>query len=526
LGLLGGLAFLVFYNLEVNPRPWHDEGAALSLAKTLANEGVYAVRTSEGYQTFGPVQSVGPTVLLPVALSFKLNGVGLVQARIVAAGYALLTLVVFYCCGLELFGWQSALVSTLLLLASPTAGFLLFGRQVLGEVPALGFFLAGWLAWARGMRTKRAWLYPIAGLLMGAAMVTKTQYVLIGLGTLALLVILDLFYYRQGNLGNLIVVGLTASACVAAWLSWQIMYFGIDVFQENAGKLGQLANSTTGFHLRSTVEALQVLLGSSAPIYNFWALPALLYLGLLSARRDRKSFALAFLLIFSCLWLSYFTFWIIPWQRYALAAVAIVALFVGKLYSDLATAFFSSWEDFWKGIRQFRLHKSFSSQKTLLTLGTSVALITMGLLTINQAQKIVRTDVLDRVGVQIDNVKSPPQFQAPHQIAAYLKESVDKQAVIETWDRELDVLTDHRYHFPDQAHLAKTHAAVYRGGSREYGLGEDYFGLIQPSYVVIGWYGRFNRIYDMEYLTQHSDLLVTIGQDGWRYDVYEFHLDR
>ena len=64
--------FLTFYNREFNPRPWHDEGAFLSVPKTLVQDGVYATRSSDGYQTFGPVQSMGPTVLLPVALSFRL----------------------------------------------------------------------------------------------------------------------------------------------------------------------------------------------------------------------------------------------------------------------------------------------------------------------------------------------------------------------------------------------------------------------------------------------------------------------
>jgi hypothetical protein len=526
LSLLGVAVFLVFYNLNYNPRPWHDEGSVLSLAKTLASEGVYAVRTSEGYQTLGPVQSVGPTVVLPVALSFKLNGVGLVQGRIVAAGYALLTLVVFYWCGQELFGRQSALISTVLLLGSPTAGFLMFGRQVLGEVPALGFFLAGWLAWARGIRGNRACLYPIAGLLMGLAMVTKAQYTIIGFGTLALLAVLDRLYYRQGNLGNLIVVGLTASVCVAVWWGWQFAYFGIDTFQENVGKMRQTTGSVTGFHLHTIVNALQFLLGSSGPIYYFWALPALPYIGVLCTRRDRGSFALVFLLLFSCLWLGYFIFWIVPWPHYALPALTLAALFVGKLYSDLMRAFFSSWEDVWGKIRQFRPHRAFLSPQSLVSLGTLVALTTMGLLTINQLQKVVRTDVLDRVGQQTDAFRSVPQFQSPHQVAAFLKERVGTEEVIETWERELDILTDHRYHFPDQSLLASTHAAVYHNGPLDYSLTEHYFNAIRPSYVVVGWYSRLNQIYDIEFLVKHSDLLATIGQGDWRYDVYELHLDR
>jgi hypothetical protein len=78
---------LALYNLGSSPRTWHDEGGAMSIAKTLAREGAYAIRSSEGYQTYGSVQSVGPTVIVPVAASFRLFGVGPVQGRMVMAGY-------------------------------------------------------------------------------------------------------------------------------------------------------------------------------------------------------------------------------------------------------------------------------------------------------------------------------------------------------------------------------------------------------------------------------------------------------
>ncbi|MBN1312196.1 MAG: glycosyltransferase family 39 protein [Anaerolineae bacterium] len=522
--LFSFVAFLLFYNLGCNPRPWHDEGAALSLAKTLAEEGVYAVGTSEGYQTFGPVQSVGPTVVLPVALYFRFAGVGLLQGRIIAASYALLTVFLFYLCGLKLFGWRASVIAVIMLLASPTVNFVLFGRQALGEVPALGFFLAGWLTWARGVHTRRIWLYLLAGLLIGAAMITKTQYVIMSFGTGATLILLDLLYYRQKNFGGLVLIGLVASICVVIWWGWQVAYFGLDTFQENVSKLGQLAQSTTGFRLSMTLDALQYLLGSSGPVYYFWIFPAVLYVGILCAKRNENGFILAFLLLFSCFWLAYYILWIIPWPHYVLAPVAIMALFVAKLYNDMLSAFISSRRDFgrdlWKMVSQPKNLSPFTPQ-FLAYLGTLVALITMGLLVINQMQKIIRTDVLDTIGEPINVVRAIPQMQYPSQVAAFLEENVDKNAVIETWERELSILTDHRYHFPDQSLLAQTHAAVYHGGPRDYSLGADYFDRVRPSYVVIGFYGRLNQIYDLDFLTRHSTLIATIGQDEWRYDIYK-----
>jgi 4-amino-4-deoxy-L-arabinose transferase-like glycosyltransferase len=514
-------ALLLFYNLNYNPRSWHDEGAALSLAKTLAQDGVYAVRTSQGYQTFGPVQSAGPTLIVPIALAFRLMGAGLVQARLVAAIYALLALVVFYWCGQVLFGRWAGLIAMVLLLASPNVGYLLFGRQVLGEVPALGFFLAGWLVWARGLRMNRAWLYPLAGLLIGGAMLTKTQYVVMGFGTIGLLFVLDLFYFHQGTLKGLIVVGALALVCVIGWWGWQIQYFGLATFQENADKLAQLASSTSGFHLSTTIDALQTLFGSSNPVYFFWLIPALPYVGFLCLGRSRQNVILAFLLIFCCSWLAYFTFWIIPWQRYALAPLAVAALFVAKLYYDLARGSVATWRNLWQEMTPLRRAAAPLSPQALVTLGALVATVTMGLLTLNQFQKVVRSDVLDKYGQSSEAVRSAPLLQVPHEVAAFLDQQVPKTAVIETWERELGILTDHQYHYPDQSLLARADMAIYHNGPRDYALGADYFNSVRPDYVIIGFYGRFNQIYDMAYLAQHSDLVATIGPSDWGYDIYK-----
>ena len=517
--------FLTFYNLKYNPRPWHDEGSYLSLAKTLVTDGVYAVRSSEGYQTFGAIQSVGPTVLLPIALSFKLFGIGLVQGRIVAGAFALLTLAIFYVCGLKLFRRRTALIAVGLLLGSPAVGFLLYGRPAFGEIPALGFLLAGWFFWAQGVRSNRRWLYLVAGLLVGAAMVTKSQYVIVGFGTLAVLVILDLFYYRQGIFRSLLTVGIIALVCVAAWWMWQMAYFGVATFQENAAKMRQLAGSTTGFNLHSTIEAIKSLVGSgSGYFYFFWGFLALIYGGFLCIPRSRDSVILAFLLLFASVWLGYYTFWIIPWSRYLFPAAAITALFVGKLCNDLVEGFASSRQELVNELRQSKSAWAPLTPRVLMSLGTLVALLTLGFLMGYQLQRTIRSDVLDKVGNEAVFVVSPPQFWSPYLLASFLNQTMDKDSVIETWERELSVLTDHRYHFPDQSLLAQTDVFIYHGGARDYVLEADYFNRIRPAYVIIGWYARFNQIYDTDFLSQHSKLVTSIGDGEWRYDVYELHL--
>ena len=518
--------FLAFYNLELNPRPWHDEGSYLTLARTFAEDGVYAVRNSDGYQTFGAIQSLGPTVILPVAWAFQVFGPGLWQGRIIAGAYLLFTLVMFYLASQALFGRRSALVAVVLLLASPAVGLLMYGRPVLGEAPAFGFFMASWLAWQNGVLHKgRWWLYILSGLLLGGAIITKNQYLLIGLGSLGILALLDLAYYRLGEFKGVVLVGLVAASCVIIWYGWQIHYFGDEIFSENVSKLNALAGITMGFNLRSSVDALRFLFGTgSGYLYVFWGLPALLYAAIRSVRRDHQSFSMVYLVIFTSLWLFYFVFLIIPWSRYIFPAAAVLAIFVSKLFVDLLTGLGLSAGEIWLEVKRLVKGDFELSSRGILGLGTVLAITILVFWSGYQLQKVIREDVLDQHGLEKTAIYSPLELSAPYEMAHFLEEEVPKDKTIDTWERELGILTDHQYHYPDSALLAQAHEIVYRqrSGSQAYAiLGEDYFRLAKPDYVVVGWYSRFNNLYDVDYLMQNAELITSIGDNVWGYDLYK-----
>jgi hypothetical protein len=312
---------------------------------------------------------------------------------------------------------------------------------------------------------------------------------------------------------------------VAAWWTWQVAYFGMATFQDNAAKLAVLARSTMGFNIHNTVEAVKSLVGSGfGYFYFFWGFLALIYGGALCLPRKRDSLSHAFLWLFAAIWLCYYTFWIIPWSRYFFPTAAITAFFVAKLCVDLAAGLAASGRELWSELRQFGLGRADLSSRALVSLGSLTGLLTLGLLTGYQLQRTIRFDVLDKVGEVPAYFVSPPQLGSPEQVAALLNKTVPKEAVVETWERELSILTDHRYHFPDPSILAHAQLFVYRGGQNDYALGADYFNQIRPDYVVVGWYARFNQIYDLDFLAQHGKLIGSIGDGEWRYDVYELHL--
>jgi len=492
-GMLCMAAFLLFYNLGNAPPALNDEGFYLSVAKTIAIDGVYAARNADGYQTFGVTQSVGAPLILPIALSFKLFGVGLLQGRVVLALFALIVLALIYGAGHVLFGGRVATVAVLLLLGSGTS-FLYASRQTMGEVPALGFFLAGWLAWAQAVRTRRKALYPAAGVLIGLAMITKNQYLIVGFGTLALLFIADLFYYRQGYAKALVTLGALAGACVAAWVGWQIAYFGPATFWADTQKLSQLASSTTGFRLRWTIEALQYLFGpGSNHFYFFWGLPALAYACVLCMRRNQESSILAFPVIFTIVWLASFVFWTVPWWRYALTPIFVSSIFVAKIWHDLADGFRLS-----ASALRAELYQGKPARAVLTLVILAALAFTIG----EPLQKAVRLNIL-------------AGNDAQHEVGLFLDKAVAPNVTIETWERELAILTNHRYHFPDLLN-----SASLLKETRDDALGVDYFRQHPAAYLVVGRFARSTNGYDMRYVAHAGCLLTTIGDGEDRYDIY------
>ena len=421
--LLPGILFLLFYNLSCNPRPWQDDGGMMTLAKTLLTDGVYAVRSAEGYQSFGAVQSVGPTVILPVALSFKLLGIGLWQGRIVTAVYSLVGLLLLYTCAAKFFGVRAAVAAVLFLLAASNAVYVLWSRYVLGDVPALAFFLAAVLAWWRSIETKRIGWAILAGLLLGAAMLTKSQYVLMAGGGFAALVLLDILYYKRHLARNILVTLGIALVCYAAWQGWQYWYFGAATFAQNGAKLAQLSASYNGFGAYNTGRNLRALLGQeSGHLYAFWGLPMLAYGVRYCLRGQRHAPIMALLLMSSILFVGYVLFWSIFWSPNLIAPTTVVAMLIGKLFVDVATQALAAWRSVWR-----ERHSGQLSSSSLLAMASTLLLVVMLVWTTDELQGVLRFDVLDTVGRRPSQLPRLGDLATPQQAANFITQKHFRQ---------------------------------------------------------------------------------------------------
>jgi len=490
---------VLLYNLDTSPRPWHDEGNAMLLARTLVEDGVYAVKTTTGYQSFGAVQSIGPTVVLPMALSFKLFGVGILQGRVIAALYTYLTLVFAYKLFIQILGKPSTLIGLLILLGSASSQFLYFGRQTLGEVPAFGFFLGGWYFWLLWIERKKTVYWVLTGVMFGFSMVTKSSYVVIAGGVLGLMSLLDLVFYRNKKFLSLVGIGVVSVAIFTLWIIFQRQYYGPEVFSENINLFNQLGGATTGFSLRNLVEQARFLISSKNDYFYFlWGIPSFMYAIFLSLQKDERGFIICACTAFAGLWFLYY-FYSVPWPSYLFAPAAMTAFFAGRFLFDIVFRYGVSFD---KLIMEIKNGEFVSS-------GFVVSLIMgISLLVFYPLQNTVQFYVLSS-----DNTLN--------QTAAFLKSDISDEQIIETWERELGIVTDHRYHYPDQSMLANVHASVYRNAPVDYLLGNEYFNKVHPSFLVIGWYAREFQVYDPSFLASNATLVGQIGEGFTSYEIYK-----
>jgi len=414
--VITAVVFLALYNLTAHPTTWFDEGSHLHVPKTLVRFGVYADYSSEGFRHYGPTIGLGPTVLLPIAAAFRLFGIGLLQARLVMALYLLAAIYAFYRLAYALGGRRLAWVATALLLASRGVSLLEYGRQVLGEVPGLFFLVTGLVLWF-GKWEKAGWRrLGLVGLLLGLAMVTKHQYLLVLAPTLVLAWLANLVYYRTAPQRVFIVPGLVAAACFALWQVYLILYLGPATASENLAKFRQF---TAGVALVFSPELMRRGIKEllNLKVYLGWLLPALVYGLILALPRRREGQQWGTLLILVAVNLVWYVVASISWLRYAFPGLVFVSLFVARVFGDLTDDFRFDVKGLWEALRQGQ----FASRMHALRWAMLAWLVAMIMLPLGQTvQEIVS-----------------PAFNAPAAMAAYLDEHVLHEALIETWEPEM-----------------------------------------------------------------------------------------
>ena len=478
---------LLTVNLTTWPRPWFDEGLNLSTAATLARASRYGLPDSAGVRVMDPAIQTGPVVLAPLALAFKVFGVGMFQARSVMVLFALFTLSAFVLLGRRLGGLGAALLGLVLLLignSDPYTSFVPMARQVLGEVPALGFFCFGCWFWLRRLETTRratgTWrsgvlTSSLVGVVFGLGMVTKSQLALTLPVAIALIWLADRLYYRVLSWWSPILIGAVAVGCVLCWYGMQLWTVGFDGFQRNTAVLHEgFSIHVASLSLTGPHAALGTLWHTG---FLVWGLPGLLYSLWLARRRDVAGLAQAMPLALSGVWLGWYVCLSIGWSRYACLPLLLTTLYSGRLLADLSTG---TLRLPWPGAVRW--------QWGVAPMVVLVLFVFFG-----------RTLLGDVFGQQDESAQ---------QFAAVLRRDVPADAVVETWEWELDILAPQRFHHPD-THVTNLYTlAIWSKQPLAAGVYDP--ATAQPTYIVEGPFSGWTGIY-RDFILAHGVEVARAG---------------
>lgn len=311
------------YRLQESPTTWRDEGIVVQVARNVAESGVYGVLTAPGKFISAGFVTVGPSVVYPIAGAFKIFGANLFVARSVMAGFIiLLLLTAFFLIRREDF---RGAVFALFLLASfaPIYGH---GKNVLGEVPGLFYFLAGILIFSATAKTvkKSLYLFVLAGVVFGLAMIAKPLYLML----LPPAFILAWLFGRNGpNLKTLLIV---IGGAILPIIWWYFAQFGGDSFSAIATIY---SGNPSGLPLLPTIlENARRFISEPQPVYFLILLGVWFAAVLIKIRRggfERISFVEKTCLIFGILsLLAYLK--TVGYYRYFFPAEFLAILFFPK----------------------------------------------------------------------------------------------------------------------------------------------------------------------------------------------------
>ena len=308
------------YQLSEAPAIWYDEGFYTQMAMNFADRGAQVLQVAPGEYTSSSYVTVGYPLIAPIAASYKMFGIGVLQGRWVMLFFLCGFVVAAYILVRHLYGPQPAAWTALLLSTFP----MLYGngKPVLGEVPGLFFLFLTLIALEYLERTEyRDWRgYVLVGLGAGLCAATKMFFALfvIALGVTFLLRI------RHIHLNwRLIMVG--GVSLLLPLLLWAYMQFGSDASVSSV--LSYYSNPYAVDDLPAhMVGNMKRFISETTPLFTL-ILMIVWSISLLIRRRENKTsvaelaaYVFCILVILSYLRLE-------GWYRYLFPATAVSLVF-------------------------------------------------------------------------------------------------------------------------------------------------------------------------------------------------------
>ena len=496
-----GLFFAAFIlaaglvNLQRAPL-WWDEGWTLLVARNWVELGHY------GRILNGELDSAGMAghfpVVASVALSFKLLGVGVWQGRLPGLLYTFGAFILMFFLADRLYNRKVArLTIFVLVFLYPLAQTnpILSGRQVLGDMPVVFFLLAGYACFLFAWRWPLV-AVPLSTCFWGVAIETKAQTLPFWL--LAMIVpLVVVVVQRRWKSGSFLLISL-----IGSW------YFSrlIGLFQ-NYLLSGHTVSSQPVEGIYETIAFVPDLINvrlRALLVVGITGLP--LFFGLMyyvwDTYKNRRWVSITegeedvklSMFVFAGSWFGWFVLLSNSGPRYLATPIFIGSIFVGAMLYAL------------------------TDQLDIKS-------------TVNHAAQVLKLQRFDRKGLGaifgiliavpmavVTLVFAYPNVfhndQSAIEVADYVNSNSETDALIESYDSELFLFLNRRYHYPpDQVFVPLMQRYMF-----EQDFEVDYDPLqADPDYLIIGPTSAAWRVYDSVLNLGEFHLLQNYG----RYLLYE-----
>lgn len=455
---------LALWRLDVAPPLFWDEGWTLMIARNWVERGRYGRLLAGEIVPAG--LSAAPSVVASIALSFRLFGVGIWQARLVIVLYTVALLWLLYYLARRLYSPRIATATlAVALLMNPVSGVhpLYVGRAVWADAPMLFFLVAGYVCFLLTLQ-RSVWFMPLAVLCWGIALYTKAQPRPFWTASLVIPLFL-LLLRRKWRVAGLFSIALIGSLGVRELLPrlWQLL-MGPGTLRGYAipGLTSAVALVPVP-HVRLVAVQVALIVGIPTVLglgHAMWESIQRRNQGTSSAEVDAVRWAL---LILVGSWFAWYLLLSLGFPRYVFPATFLGSVFVAALLHDLSDGFNLSSTVRRGGGALRRLRFDQQGIRALLAVVLPSLVIP---LTIQMLGSFCLADVNTSV----------------HQVADFLNTQTAPNVLIEAYSSELFFLLDRRYHYPPD----EVNAQLIRRASWREDVSIDYDPLsADPDYLVV-----------------------------------------
>lgn len=422
------------------PPLWFDEGWSLSLARNWVQYGHYG-HLLLGKPVPATILNTGFPAIGPIALAFRVFGVGSWQARVSGVVFTFLTFCALYRLSRRFYGHRSAgfaLLVALFLPVYPDLHPILVGRQALGEMPSVFYLLMGYICFLWAWR--RPWyVLALPALLWGLSLRTKPQILPFLVASMCLSIVQQALFGKP-RLATRLFWTLAMTLVFDRALAWVWNVYAREhslaamASSDPYAVLGDIRNIllyvvVPDLRVRwATLCGTLLLSGWPAGVAVVWfglRLPRI-RAGLLEGNEVDilKSIVWAFV----GLWYLWYLLLSIGWQRYLFPATIVGVPLIAGFLNDVTNGFrFRAM--LLNGARVLR-----RSHRSAAAVGTTALLLT------------VLISVYLTLGMLAHEYSASDS--SLEGVVKFLNERVHAGEVVETYSSELYFLTDVAYHYP------------------------------------------------------------------------------